>query len=527
MRAALLVLPLLGACSQAPAPGPVPFPPFALYPVASVKVSELEARVAALPQAPSSADDPATIAEQADGLAVFLSSASGGMADAAFDDVKRLGDAAIAPLIALFHDETRQIDERRAALRLVGELKSPAAVDALVQEAESNSQPALRALAAWKLGMMGDDACVPPLLKRLRYEAAPEVEPWLARTLAEFDNYQGVEALSVLATWNGPGSEAAMHLNQLTQDAGFVGPDPDHEGASLVFPGELIAAWDAGDPDGRLPLKAPRSDRYQLAVWHWVSRMAEFQLRGVDDARYILAHLRPEQAAVLATALHDDNRYIRTHVCQAIGRMGARGRGAAPELAAALGDPTLAPIAVESLAAVLAPTPGARGADLDFSPVELITRATEAGRDVGLRLAAVRALGVLGDKAAKATLQGLRSDPTSFPELHQAATESLAALGEGRSVARELVAFARDDNLDATTSLRALRAWIAVEATSGAAWATELASAWDELAPSQFVTPTPEAAAERKHKRLALVEAALAQLEQGAEPERAANSAGS
>jgi len=513
MLGSLCVLAVVAACQEAAPEGPAPLPAFELRPVAAVKVAELEARLepVAIPEATPE------VIEQAEGLVIFLSSAGSGMADAAFEDVKRLGDAAIAPLLAVFHDMERHVDERRAALRLIGELKSPAAVDALLVEASDNPEPSMRALAAWKLGMMGDDACVPQLIKRLKYESAPEVEPWLARTLADFDNFAGVEALSVLASWQGPGSEAAVHLNQIAQDAGFVEPDPAVEGDTLVYPYKLLEAWHAGDPESRLPLTAPRSDRFKLIVWRWIAGFADFQLRGVDDGRYIVADLRPEMAAQVAEALHDDNRYIRTHVAQALGRMGARGRDAAPELAAAIGDPTLSITAVESLAAVCAPAPGAPAPELEFSPVELITTCTEAGRDSGLRLAAVRSLGILRDKSAIEALDALVQDPAQFAELRQAAAESLAALGEGRRVAAGLVAFARDENLDATTSMRALRSWIGTEARAGELWASDLATEWDTLAPSQFVAPTIEAANQRQVQRLALVDAALDALTKSAQ----------
>lgn len=505
-----LAASLLSACAEAPpAPptAPEPFPAFELHDVVGPKIQALEETLAAettpLPEAPADLD------EQVEGLVLFLTSARGSMVDAAFDDAKRLGGLAVAPLYALYLDTARLPDERRSALRLLGELRTPSAIQILAEIAGKDPEPAMRSLAAWKLGTAGDDSIVPALLRALKYEKEAEVVPWLARSLAVHGNYAGGEALRVLANWQGAGGEAWVHLMQITADAAFGDTPADADA--------LLTAWETGDPEGRLQLTRSHSNGWRLALWRWVEVFEEFQLRGVDDGRYILSQMGPDAAAELIEALHDENRYVRTHVAQALGRMGPRGRGAAVTLAAGLGDSFLAPYAAEALGAVSALP---RVSELEIAtrtplaPLALDARTvledcTRVGRDPGLRLAGVRALGTLGDPAAAERLELLARE-SDFPELQQAATESLAYIGQGQRVAPRLIAYARRQDLDPGTSLRALRFWLGEADRAGEPWATDAVAAWDALAPSPYAAPTAAEDQDRRAARLALLEAALA-----------------
>jgi len=229
-------------------------------------------------------------------------------------------------------------------------------------------------------------------------------------------------------------------------------------------------------------------------IWAWIDRLREFQLRGVDDARFILERLDADAARALALALHEDDVYVRVHAAQSLQRMGPRGAAAGPELLAALAEPELAPHAAEALGGVrFAPALGA-----------LVER-TGAAQPPGLRLACVRALGFLGDPGALPALRALQGDASA--ELSQAAAESVTLIdAEDTDAARRLLAFLDDPRVDPASSERALRSWLYARG------ATAELERWDALAAPANTVEKPEETRRRRAERAALLQEYLASL---------------
>ena len=523
---------LTPSCSEAPPPPATALPAlpeFELRDVVAARIAALEAELAAEPVPTDTAPD--DLAEQVAGLVTFLTSAKGSLVDAAFEDVQRLGPVAVEPLVALYREELvraaeasdTETERRRSILRLLGDLDTPASAAFLAEVASTERSALLRSTASWKLAGLGQDFVVPELLKQLTYEKDPDAVVWLVRALAAHGNYSGLSALNVLVARQGPDGPANVALWELARAAGYADPF------------ELRFAWDAGDP--ALEVQG-RSKRYELALWRRMQTFTEFQLRGVDDSRNILSSLGRESATTLAAALHDENRYIRVHVAQSIGRMIRRGEEAAPMLAAALGDPIVAPNAAEALAEVSSTRHFERPPGFDAYPP--LAFAALPGRAPGLRLAAVRALGVLGDARALGTLREL-AQPGETPELRQAALEGLVLssdlLDEEAEVhdhLRALGAHLDDPYVDPGSSLRAMLDWLQREHAAAAlplgapdaedvpppsARFTVLAEAldrWNAWAPNPYVPPTSAENAARRAARLAIVAATVDALESGA-----------
>ena len=483
--ALLLTFALATSCGTEPEQ-PAP-PPFVTKSVLAPALQELESYLTTSEPVPEpSADD----SELGKGLIEFLQTAPPGMGDAAFEDAHAQGNVLVPVYAQILSSPLTSAADKAAAARLTAAIATPAAAELLLAQLEKNTAPSVRATCAWKLGDMGFDFAIPTLIKRLKYEKDSSVTPWLGSSLAKLGNYAGVAYMVTVATWGGPGSEAAGELYRVVSTAGF-------EDA-----GSLILAWEAGDPKAPFPSQE-RSQRYQLEVWKLVQDLTDFQLRGVDDSRFILSKLAKQAVPLLTEALYDENSYVRFHVAQALGRMGPRARDAGATLVLGLGDDLLAPYAAEALGSI----------DYPLAMAALL-KATETARDPGLRLAAVRGLAKLGSSSSAPRLLELVKE-ADFPELAQSAAEGLVYCGQGDDLAMRLLAFAQtaaETGLDADTSLAALAHWVHVRAETGEQLAVETRAAYEALAPEPGIPPTREEDRARRQGRMELFEAALPKL---------------
>jgi len=234
-----------------------------------------------------------------------------------------------------------------------------------------------------------------------------------------------------------------------------------------------------------------RSDRYRREVWHWIGRLNEYQLRGVDDARFILERLDDVAARIMGQALHERDVYIRVHTAQSLERMGPRGKSACPDLRAALGEPELSPHAIIAMGSV--------GCSEAFG--DLVARLSDS-TPIAQRLAAARALGHLGDAGATPALRKLfDAEPA---EVAQAACESVVLLDPAATDAVErALAWIEDPRVEPASSERAVRAWLYEKGED------DVLARWDALATPSDVAETIEQARARRAERVALVRAIL------------------
>lgn len=458
----LVALAALAGCGErAPAP---PSPPaaasYATRAVVEGRLAELEREVGA-PAPVDGAPEP-ELEDRLEGLVTMVSGARADLADVALEEAAGLGRGALAPLLARLEDRELPTETWRAAARVAAALGEPEAVERLLAITCEDPDPWRRAQAAWCLGEAGRDWVVPALCQRLRYET--EVEPlrWVADTLVRLGNRAGLERLLEFAL--------EAYTDEVRERA-----------TSALW--EVAAAHDAETPDallepwrdGSLEAEGEPSARWRLEVWRRIAALAEWQLRGVDDARYVLAHLDARAAPELAAALRDDDVYVRVHTAQALARMGPRGRAAGPALVEALDDPRLAPDAALALGSI-----GHRPA------APALAARLAATEDPGLRVSAAIALGGVGGPEDVPDLAALLA-PGELVDVRAAAAGTLLALGaeeHERVAARLLAELCTSPAVDPAVAERSLDAWLrraaAAEPTPGAA--AEHLAAWEAAA---------------------------------------------
>lgn len=399
----------------------------------------VDAALAAGPKPP--APEPLPAEKRADvlGLLEFVAGASGDMRRVGAQDLWRLGDGAALALADIACSAERSAQLRSAALEVLG-AGEPALVEPRLLDVLANAElPWVRGSAAWHLGEGQGEGWICDAILRLKYETDESVVVYIAQALGKHDVLAGLSGLRVI-------SRSSWSEQQRT--------------AAEAVIAELSAGTSGidGRPQGRSP-------RFDAAVWGWIGRLAEFQLRGVDDARFILTNLGADAVPHLAAALSDDDRYIRLHACQCLERMGPKGRAAVDALLAQLGSPDLGPQAAVTLGAV------SRGEPVEEVRAALVELMGNESAPPGLRLGATRGLARMGDpRTADALLAQFVEERTRWPELAQALAEALLATeavgtraGDGSE---------RDERIDA-----ALRFAIACldtpgldPASTGAAW---------------------------------------------------------
>ena len=401
------------------------------------------------------------VQEELVGLCTLVSS-DPAMLELAREDIARMPDAGRG-LFDIARDSEEADAVRAAAIDL-----QPLA-GWLLDLAKSDRVPSwTRARAAWRLSEIGPDLFVPEYLLRLRYERDHDTVVWIAAALARHGNLAGVDGLIAIAgNQASAGAASAQHVL-----AGL------RERYGVDSNAALWRTWRV-PPEQRAAPLPERSSKY-VAVTKWrVRDLADFQLRGVDDGRFVLSRMDGDTALVLADALHDENPYTRVHAAQCLQRMGARGRAAGPELVLALAEPLLAPHAAKAIGQV---------GFAEGEPV-LVAHLVPAV-PLELRLACARALGFLGEPSALDALSALFDDPD--PELAQATTESVVRLdADARDAARRLVGYLDDAELEPATSERALRAWLYERG------ADEEVAAWDAWRGAGVVETVEEAQARR------------------------------
>ncbi len=465
---------LAAACGSHEAPSSR----FELRAVVASAVAELEARVE--PTSPA-ASSPAAERDRLEELLDSLRADDPDMRALAVEDARTLSRAGVALLVPVLGDGAESSACRSAVAQILGIHATPEGLEALCDAVENAPEPWLRAQCAHRLGGTGQDRVLPRLLLQLKYEKDYETAFWLADACSRFGHLAGLEAMFVV--WNGTDDETlrarvAQRTGELAAELGAEDPD------------ELLRRWGAGTLASVEPFEP--SPALRLAAWRLIRDLGEWNLRTVDDARFVLTHFESWIVPLLAEALHESGLYVRIHAAQCLERMGPRAAGARTALTAALGEPRAAPAAAAALGAI-----GDAGAAGELE------RSLHESEDPELRVASALALGAL---ASPSSLPALRRafDPAQPFDLRQAAAAGLVRIDEAPDALAFLLECLTDEQGDASAAELALGAWIVRRGERDPAAASAV-DRWKALDPPTGSIPDEAETDRRRAERSTLV----------------------
>lgn len=302
-------------------------------------------------------------------------------ADAEQRQLRDLVETAFVPGLA---------DERLAASARENLLESPHARWALEQALE-HAEPSVRNFAAFELGKLGQWAALPVLVKRLKYELEPEPLAWVADALDMLGNRAGFDKLIELIQGGTHAEIAGQRAIAILQRAHVLDPSESPSWDRLLEElRQLLRRWRSdGAPQTQTEPLPQDLAELDARIAERLVLLEGFQLRPVDDSRFILARLGRLAVPHLVTALHASEPFLRNHALEVLLQLGPVARNLArnPTLAL-LQDPLARANAVAALGA------------MQISDAFPFVAPLLASPDPELRVATAAALGPLGNEAA-------------------------------------------------------------------------------------------------------------------------------
>ena len=364
---------------------------------------------------------------------VELSPAMPGLEELAASAPAGPGEERIAELRDLFETGYRAgyAQPRSAAMAQRAFAEADDSVWALEDVLVNHEDPALRAQAAFLLGQSGRKAALPILMKRVKYEADPIAQSWVAGALAALGCHGALDQLATMMGREDSAQVAGSIAIDVLRAAGVeLGETPSYQelqdrclelfGAWKrlgVVPGEVQA-------DGSAPAAPAVEDldpllRARLAA-HLVA-LAHQPLRPVDDCRFIfqrlgLVGLRLAERCVRASEPHPRNHGLE--IMLGLGRS-----------AAVVGDAVLPLFDDELTGSVSMRVAGAVG----YAPALPHLSARLGSEHVEIRAAAAAALGLMGDPEALPALAARLSDPNEVVDVRVEAAAAIARIDVGRA----------------------------------------------------------------------------------------------
>lgn len=272
----------------------------------------------------------------------------------------------------------------------------------------------MRQHAAWQLGQRSLRSAVPALILRLKDETEPAVKVYLADALCRLGNHAAVSEL--VEGLHGPLAARVRPLVQeLLQAAGLPAEGLRSDRALRAGLRMLEGHWQRF---GRTP-QDQEPGMGEACAPFMARRLLDFQgfqLRQVDEARYLFARMGVLGLELLGPCLSAEELYLRQHALEVLVELGPVGRPLRPAAERLLAEPKTRVTAVRALSAM---------GDQAVVP-QLLGLLQSA--DLELRCCAAGALGPLRDQRAVPALRACLADAEAVVDLRVQAAFSLAIL---------------------------------------------------------------------------------------------------
>lgn len=318
----------------------------------------------------------------------------------------------LAPANALLESAFVDLGDHRLQTKSRSALLAEPLVGPALEAALEHEIDAIRQGAAFELGSLARPAALVPLLKRLKYEPDKTVRVWVADALVRRGCGSGLAELLSALREPTTADLAGQRAIDILRVAGHDLPDPPTWDAIAQGLRRIQQRWHAtGTVRDDLPVidDATRGRLAQL-----MCALEGFQLRPVDDARFMLARSGAAALPLLREACAASEPYLRTHTLEVLRDLGHAGQDLASEVLPLLDDPLTRTDAARALAAM-----GAHAA----VPHLL---AWLRGPDPELRTAAAQALGPIGDRSTLPELRARMDDANETMDVRVMAAFSVA-----------------------------------------------------------------------------------------------------
>lgn len=304
--------------------------------------------------------------------------------------------------------------DRRLAARSASALRDDAAARWALEEALTHDDAAVRIGALDLLGELRLQASIPPLLMRLKYELTPQPRLAVLRALARLGNGAGLAELVASFARTDLAENAGAYAIEVLRLAGKEpGEAPSWEqlGAAL---NALADEWTTTGAVASLPAPKAEPDLLLVRFARHLAALSGFQLRPVDDTRFVLSHAGTAGLSLLRPCLLAQEPLLRSHSLEIVRQLGVVGAPLRDAVQQLLGDKLTRAEAVRTLGRLRA---------IEFAP---LVRERLQHPDFEVRCAAAGALGPIGDKGAIPALQQLMNDAATPMDLRVQAAFSLA-----------------------------------------------------------------------------------------------------
>lgn len=327
--------------------------------------------------------------------------------EAAQKEVKELAEIALQRVEA---------DPRTAARAERALLDHPHAAFAL-EPALADDKPEIRRRAAWLVGRTGRSVLQIPLLLRLKYELDPDAVLWVADALQHLGNDSGLLWLDAAMGQEKTADQAGQLAIAICQERGRKVSEPPTYAELQKSMREFDAAWKRTGVGGRPGVAAPDPVELQARFAEHLATTEGFQLRPIDDARYVLTRSGRLPLPLLKKAVGASEQYLRVMALEVLAEVGPCLRDAGPDVVPLLGDPLTSAHAVRALG------------EIGEATAVPFLRPLLASLDGELRCAAVQSLGLLKDQASAGELKKILADTGESLDVRVGAAFGVLCLG--------------------------------------------------------------------------------------------------